>query len=253
MQETVIGTSFTKALLGGIALAFIASAAGAIAVDVEPDRFPVGTDLRTAFPGVVLSVVGEPDTEIRSLTGFSTFLGRNVATTGTRVFGQFPGPGPIAPPFELDNSITWSALHGNLRADFSALADRVRIDLIFDDDDVGFLNAYDSSGNLLESVIASGDGRGPVPFVTAEISRPDFDIAYIIAGGFASEGGPLDDLQVRMVPEPASAVILAGAILAARAARRARKQGSGCNSRPPRRALTLTGRGVIAGPARLSA
>ena len=67
-----------------------------------------------------------------------------------------------------------------------------RIDLIFDDDDVSFLNAYDGNGNLLESIVASGDGRGPVPFVTAEISRPDFDIAYIVAGGLNREGGLLD-------------------------------------------------------------
>ncbi len=165
-------------------------------ISVEPDDYSAGTDIRTVVAEVALSVTGEPEVEVQSLNGFSAFLGSNIATTGERVFGQFPGDGPIIPPFDADNAITWSDPHGLLRADFLYPAISVQIDLIFDDDDTMGLWAYDAAGNLLDSVIASGDGRGAVPFATASITRPSPDIAYVIAGGVGSEGGLLDNLIV---------------------------------------------------------
>jgi hypothetical protein len=59
-------------------------------IAVEPDNFPEGTNIRTAFPGVTLSVKGDSTREVRTVDGFDLFNHRNLATTGTRVFGYFP-------------------------------------------------------------------------------------------------------------------------------------------------------------------
>lgn len=69
---------------------------------------------------------------------------------------------------------------------------------------------------------ASGDGRGPVPYVTAAIIRAVPDIAFIIAGGVDTEGGALDALVVSMVPEPGSMMLLTAAVVGLVAARRRR-------------------------------
>ena len=69
----------------------------------------------------------------------------------------------------VDTAKYWegpSAICGILQASFSAPTDLVSIDVIFDDDDTGFLAAYDSAGLLLAEVFGSGDGRGATPFVT---------------------------------------------------------------------------------------
>jgi len=174
-------------------------------VSVEPDDFPVGTDIRNSFPGVTLSVTqawaGSTQTTkpVLVLDGFDTFNNRNLATTGTRVFGQ-----PIDTSLPLQTGQHWDEVtYGLLRADFSPPASFVQIDLIFDDDDTGFLWAFDSSENLLESIQAQGDARGssspycpPIcdEFARVAITRNRADIAYILTGGIGIEGHFLDNL-----------------------------------------------------------
>jgi hypothetical protein len=97
-----------------------------------------------------------------------------------------------------------------LKATFSALTDLVVVDAIFDDDDIGVLTAYDSSGQVLQQVTGSGDGRGSVPFATLTIDRATRDIAFVIAGGFNTEGIYLDNLRfdIAPVPVPSSLVLM---------------------------------------------
>ena len=194
-----------------------AGPAQATIVVAEPDNFADGTDLTDAFAGVTLSVVpanvvGKPPTKVITVEGATAVGTRttNPATTGVRVFGQAPQPVAGVQKFNEDR-------FGLLRADFAVATDYVQIDMIFDDDDVGILRAFDASGILLGSVKVSGDGRGPVPFVTGIISRISPDIAFITVGGFGSEGDVLDNLQFDLldaaaVPEPSSLVMLCVAL-----------------------------------------
>ena len=64
-----------------------------------------------------------------------------------------------------------------------------------------------SPGAHLDSVLVAGDGRGPVPFLTATINRASRDISYILAGGDHGEALFLDNLQFRLVPEPSTIFI----------------------------------------------
>ena len=191
------------------------SQAQAATIMVEPDNFAVGVDIRSAFPGVTLSVQGEPSTQVIVVDGYSTFVGKNVATTGTKMFGQSPATESAIPDAEKN----WDeSTFGLLRADFASPVDYVQIDLIFDDDDTGFLKAFDAGGNLLATFTGQGDGRGTSspycppfcsPSVTASITRPTADIAYILAGGTGAEGHYLDNLQVHAVPLPSALVLFA--------------------------------------------
>ena len=162
-----------------------------VLVVIDPDNFADGVSMREPAPAIRLSVLTRPESDVRSADGYSNFNDRNLATTGTRVFAQHPGPSRNVP-------LGWDEGLGLLRADFDLPVDLVKIDLIFDDDDVGALSAYDKGGNLLDRFTASGDGRGHVRSVTAVISRPQTDIAYILAGGVGAEGHLLDNLRVRL-------------------------------------------------------
>lgn len=204
MGEKIMG----KASLLFVFLCACIYQAHAETVIVEPDDFPIGTDIRTAFPGVTLSVtetgIGPNPTQttkpVLVLDGFDAFVNRNLATTGTSVFGQ---PANASLPNKTGQH--WDEVtYGLLRADFASPTSFVQIDLIFGDDGIGALWAFDSSGNLLESVQAQGDGRGASSpfcppfcdeFVTVSITRGSADIAYIIAGGVGAEGHFLDNLQ----------------------------------------------------------
>jgi PEP-CTERM motif len=127
------------------------------------------------------------------------------------------GPGPAA--FDNEKLFDEDAF-GLLRVDFASLVNFVSIDLLFDDDDIGLLKAFDSSDNVLETVTGLGDGRGSssgfcppfcLPSVTVSISRPSNDIAYILAGGQHGEGLFLDTLQfsrAETIPEPTTLALI---------------------------------------------
>lgn len=168
-------------------------------VVIEPDQFAEGASMNNPAAGVHLSIPTRPESAVQSADAYSSFNDRNLATTGTRVFAKVPASSPNA-------ARSWDEGLGLLRADFDLPVDLVRIDLVFDDDDIGALSAYDKGGNLLDRFTASGDGRGHVRFVTAEISRPQSDIAYILAGGVGAEALLLDNLQARLYSTSVSGV-----------------------------------------------
>ena len=166
-------------------------------------------NIENAYAGVTLSVSGRPEADVISLNGFDTFNNRNISTTGDNVFGYTPVFGPV-PSGKVWDEVTY----GLLRVDFDFSTDFVSIDLIFDDDDIGAIWAYDSFDNLLDSVIAQGDGRGLTPSSTVSISRTSNDIAYILAGGVNAEALFLDNLQFNaVVPLPAAGWLFGTALL----------------------------------------
>jgi hypothetical protein len=124
----------------------------AATVVVEPDDFSVDTDIRNSFPGATLSTTLPGGDTVQTMEevlvrdGYDAFLNRNVATTGTSVFGQPIDPNTSSFPSQIFGQTDF----GLLRADFASPASFVQIDLIFGDDGVARLWAYDSSGNELE-------------------------------------------------------------------------------------------------------
>jgi hypothetical protein len=142
--------------------------ARAARIAIDPDQFPVGTDISFAFPGVALS------THVTDLGGggatAQVFSRQSAhASTGNRVFG---------------NSVyseLWFADNAEFRADFIRPTNFVSLDLIADDDfDPAVLRAYGTAGNLLAEAFASGSaGTGVAE--TARVSRASADIAYIVA------------------------------------------------------------------------
>jgi hypothetical protein len=164
-------------------------------VTIDPDAFPEGTDIRNSYTGVTLSVVGT-DGAITS----RPVLARSGSTPTTvpNVFGQ-----PVDTTLPLQFGWHWDEnTFGMLRADFDRPTDYVQIDLIYGDDTVSVLRAFDADGNQLVEVKEDGDGRTADAFDTAVISRTEADIAYIIAGGWAAEATVLDNLKFNLFPEP---------------------------------------------------
>jgi hypothetical protein len=86
---------------------------------IEPDSVPEGTDIRNAFRRVTLSVDGDSTREVRAVDGFDAFNGRNLATTGTLVFGY----SPTLPHATGEGKVWDEDTFGLLRADFKRLAD----------------------------------------------------------------------------------------------------------------------------------
>jgi hypothetical protein len=160
-----------------LASAFSANSVQAVVVNVEPDFFAAGTDISNNYPFVTLSV-SPASSSVYSVLGDSTFLGANIARTGTHVFGW---ASPVVTDPQWGNTGPDQRL---LRADFSAPVNFVTIDMIFDDDDTGALRGYNSVGDLLVEYIVSGDGREFPGFATAAIFRPQGDIAYCLHNGW---------------------------------------------------------------------
>ena len=84
--------------------------------------------------------------------------------------------------------------------------------MIFDDDDVGRMRAFDIGGTLLAAIITP-DLRDT--FLTVSITRPTADIAFVLVGGLNAEAMFLDNLQynVASVPEPSTLGLLGAGLL----------------------------------------
>ncbi len=185
-------------------------AAQAAIVTAEPDDFANGADISDSFSGLTLSSVGPYAGTGGSLDGrvYSRIAQEPVfAATGISVFGNnLIGTDSASTPRNqlwYQSSSLLSAYR--LRADFDAPADYVAIDFITNDSsDSGVLEAYDSTGTLLASADALSSGAPD----TVEISRPSYDIAYIIASGVAGETLCLDNLTANIIPEPATLLLL---------------------------------------------
>ena len=110
----IVAMALGHCLLSGSCLAAL--------INVEPDLFPVGTDIRNSYPGVTLSVNGQPSFPV--LSGVESGCGGFCASTDTQVFAQ-------------DTYSHWQFALAEFRADFATPTDFVSIDFVgVDDGDV---------------------------------------------------------------------------------------------------------------------
>ncbi len=182
-----------------IAIVFVfAGTCGASVVSIDADSFANAADISGAYAGITLSSVG----------GYTGLDGRvyaykdGLASTGTMVFAN-----------NLSFQRQWYADSADgfaFRADFEKPTNSVAIDIIGDDYsgiDYGVLYAYNSSGLLLNTIATGSLTYGQV--FNAQINRPTFDIAYIIAGGssLTQDTIHLDNLRANIVPEPATILL----------------------------------------------
>lgn len=179
---------------------------------INPDIYSNGTDISTVFSGVTLLSIGDAiglDGKVYARTPINS----NYASTQANVFGSaVSGTDPAGSPqneiwqFGADVNPTWQ-----LKAIFDGLIDYVAIDFIGNDYyEFGILEAYDSSGNLLDSA-SNPVAIGQYEIYTAEISRSLPDIKYIIASGGNGDTIYLDNLIISE-PIPAPGAILLGGI-----------------------------------------
>ena len=214
--STLIGPAQNSSLpLSVSGLASIDPIPDPVSIQVEPDDFTVGTNIENAWLGAVLSVEGRADAEVFSVDGYDDNLGTYIATTGTLIFGNTPVINSVIPTGQVWDEATF----GLLRADFDVATDSVSIDLIYGADGTGRLSAYDSDGNLLDSITEQGDGRGASspfcppfcdPVTPVSIQRTTPDIAYILVGGVGAEPVYLDNMTFNYWPDADGDGILNG-------------------------------------------
>jgi len=186
-----------KAFLGAILALCVVSCAYAELIEDKADDYSDGTDISGVSAGMTLSAVGGAS----GLDGKVYAQVSTLASTPNNVFANSTtiGKGWYA---DLVNGVA-------LKAEFDEPAKSVWIDIIADDaGDRGILYAYDSSDILLDSVL-SPESVPQGYCYSSGISRPSYEIAYIIAGGSSAHGDVvcLDKLRAE-VPEPATIVIL---------------------------------------------
>lgn len=163
-------TSIWPALCLLLCFALLAANARAARVTIDPDDFPIGSDISLAFPGVTLSAFGSGELNGPNVSTPQVFSRSSPhASTGNRVFGN------------SSYSNLWFSDSAEFRADFAKPAKFVSLDLIADDGfDPSMILAYAESGALLAEATVSG-AAGVGVAQTASIDRPSADIAYVIA------------------------------------------------------------------------
>jgi len=185
-----------------VALVFVLTPLATAVVTVDPDAFPVGTNISNAFPGVTLSSVGpgfdgDNDPSIFSIDPTLSSIPFN-ASTGSLVFGT--------------NDNTWPDVFGGLgnaqlRIDFSQGSTLVYLDAIGNNgSDYAKLEAFDSSNNLIDS------------YFTAQMTVSSFEtmmvsgsnISYVVAGGVSGDSVGFDSMKFQPIPAPGA--ILLGSI-----------------------------------------
>jgi hypothetical protein len=191
--------------LAAVWSSWLAVAALAGTITVEPDDFPPGADLGSAVPGVVLSTVNTAtgNADVTALAPSQA----NWAATGALVFGH---AAPYQAHWVVDTEPVFS--YGALRADFLPLATMVSLDFVGNDSsDYGILRAYDAAGMLVEQVETGLLQSGMIE--TLGVEHPA-GIAYVIAGGREADTVCLDHLSFMPIPEPAGFFLMAGVTLA---------------------------------------
>jgi hypothetical protein len=188
----------------------------ALAVSVDPDAFPVGTNISNAFTNVTLSALGSGfgniTSNIYAVNPSTQPLEPFNASTGSLVFGT---DSPDFPHLFRELGFI------SLRADFAVPVATVSIDFIANDaSDIGILRAYNSANTLLASYTTAVLSLNQ--FETANISSTN--IAYIIASGdsgISSIG--IDNLNYAPAPTPATLILLSSGLLGLVGFRRFRK------------------------------
>ncbi|AQT67568.1 hypothetical protein STSP2_00716 [Anaerohalosphaera lusitana] len=168
-------------------------------VSIDPDAYGDGVDVSDIYSDATLSSVGG----YPGLDGRVYAVEDGFASTGTMVFGNNLGFGS---QWSADNNLGFA-----LRVDFHQNANSVAIDLIGDDaSDSAIVQAYNAQGQLIAEERAYFIGAGQV--VRAQLDRPEYDIAYITAGGLTINGQAetihLDNIEANVIPEPASLLLL---------------------------------------------
>jgi hypothetical protein len=177
-------------------------------VVADPDAFPAGTNISQAFPGAVLSQVG---------AGWDGMPG------GAQIFAVNPSIQPTEPfrastgslAFGTDDVYPHLFMQSaplSMRVDFASPTNYVAIDVIGNDSsDMGQLLAFNSLGTQIGSYTSGTVGTSQ--FETMSVTRPVWDIAYVLASGYSGESAGLDHLQYNVVPEPSTFILLSmGAI-----------------------------------------
>jgi hypothetical protein len=212
--------------LGGALLLPVAGSATLIA---DPDlldelTYPVGSVINTAFDGLTLSVSGTP-AQYYSFTGEVlrySHLGAVVThTLGYAYIYDQVGPAP-------GTADVWGqSFQGRtvLRIDLDAPANAVFADIIAfgESSDIMEIAAYDASDGHLGTVYGQDFPYG-MPATRVEYSQADFTIAYFTVTNYAavSFGFVIDKVGAVPVPEPTTALLLAGGLAGLAAAGRRR-------------------------------
>ncbi|UCF42986.1 MAG: hypothetical protein JSV99_10435 [Planctomycetota bacterium] len=178
---------------------------------IDADSYADGANMSSPGYGVTLS---SPFSGAFSSDGYvyaQTAADSSHASTGTNVFGNsVAGSDVHGNPFDEIWHQTASYGEVRLRADFAAPANYVAIDIIGNNDlaDYGILEAYDSGGSLLASV-SNGSALYDGDVFTATITRPSYDIAYVIASGIGGNTVHLDNLEANVIPAPGAVLMAA--------------------------------------------
>ncbi|MBI4847321.1 MAG: hypothetical protein HY808_01905 [Nitrospirae bacterium] len=118
------------------------------------------------------------------------------------------------------------------RADFSTPANNVEIwARPFSTDNLfAWMKAYDTNGNLLDTINISGSVQGEASLLS--IMRPDHDISRVEFSG-ANKRVTFDNFSVNVAPEPVSSIlfITGGAVLGVRRYFKKKKSGKFFSSR----------------------
>jgi len=155
----------------------------------DPDGFLDSVVLNSRFDGITMSAVG---TQVINADIYSRV--RTDTSTGTRVFANFSS---------ATSSVmtTWGTSTRTLKVTFDAPVSEFSIDAVADTNgDVGRLEAYSSTGVLLDRVTTSVLADGEVE--TMLLERGVADIAYVIARAHYDTELHLDNIIVG----PATAV-----------------------------------------------
>ncbi|MCH8270450.1 MAG: hypothetical protein IH985_04465 [Planctomycetes bacterium] len=192
-----------------IAVLGVAGCAIAGPVNIDPDAFAAGTTLTSAFAAATLTS-NQIGANVQFLSATNDIIGRNPSA---QPVGQISTPSTGVLSFAWNESAggnqrftEWAEIVMRFRADFSANANSVSIDILGNNSfDFGYLEAYRSDNTLIQRVNSANVTAGN--FQTLTINSGTFNIAYIISSGIGGETVGLDNLNANLIPLPTGAAM----------------------------------------------